>query len=208
VIKSRCPRFFDRCRPVGEALNPQKPSASWIGWSSSTPPQTRKLAEPAEIELSLLSRQCLKQRVPDAETLRAEIDVWQAIRNADQARLHWSFRDPEFRLLLATLVIHYWKHAGFISGDGILANMRRISHIPGSLIHGRWDINSPSETAWELHKVWSASELFVVDFDGHDGETMFDELTRAVARSRVPTIPAQNPLKRLGGSKDSTNMEV
>jgi hypothetical protein len=33
------------------------------------------------------------------------------------------FRNPEFRLLFATLVIHYWKHAGFMSGDGTLANV-------------------------------------------------------------------------------------
>ncbi len=95
------------------------------------------------------------------------------------------FRDPEFRLLFATLVIHYWKHAGFISGDGILANMGRISHLPGVLIHGRWDVSSPMETAWELHKAWPASELVVVDVDGHGGETMADELTRAIARFSI-----------------------
>ena len=95
------------------------------------------------------------------------------------------FRDPEFRLLFATLVIHYWKHAGFISGDGILANLGRISHLPGVLIHGRWDVSSPMETAWELHKAWPASELVVVDVDGHGGETMADELTRAIARFSI-----------------------
>jgi proline iminopeptidase len=92
------------------------------------------------------------------------------------------YRDPEFRLLFATLVIHYWKHAGFIDGDGILANMERISHIPGVLIHGRLDVSSPLETAWELHKIWPASELVVVDVEGHGGETMAAELTRAIAR--------------------------
>lgn len=46
----------------------------------------------AEIELSLLSRQCLKPRVPDADTLHREVAAWQAVRNADQARLHWTCR--------------------------------------------------------------------------------------------------------------------
>ena len=95
------------------------------------------------------------------------------------------FRDPEFRLTFATLVIHYWKNAGFSRADGILANMGRISHIPGVLIHGRWDISSPLETAWELHKAWPASQLIVVDGDGHGGETMFDELTRAITRFSI-----------------------
>jgi proline iminopeptidase len=92
------------------------------------------------------------------------------------------FCDPDFRLLFATLVIHYWKHAAFISGEGILANIGRISHLPGVLIHGRLDVSSPLETAWNLHKAWPASELVVVDADGHGGETMVQELIRAIAR--------------------------
>ena len=57
----------------------------------------------AEIELSLLSRQCLKPRVPDAGTLRQEVDAWQAIRNADQAHLHWTFRLEDARRKLHRL---------------------------------------------------------------------------------------------------------
>ena len=36
----------------------------------------------AEIELSVLGRQCLDRRVPDAATLAAEVAAWQARRNA------------------------------------------------------------------------------------------------------------------------------
>ncbi len=57
----------------------------------------------AEIELSLLSRQCLKPRVPDAETLRQEVNAWQAVRNADRARLHWTFRLEDARKKLQRL---------------------------------------------------------------------------------------------------------
>lgn len=57
----------------------------------------------AEIELSLLSRQCLKARVPDAETLRRDIDAWQSVRNADHARLHWAFRVEDARKKLHRL---------------------------------------------------------------------------------------------------------
>ena len=57
----------------------------------------------AEIELSLLSRQCLKPRVPDAETLRREVDAWQQVRNADQARIHWTFGLEDARRKLTRL---------------------------------------------------------------------------------------------------------
>ena len=35
----------------------------------------------AEIELSVLSRQCLARRVPDKETLKKEIAAWEKHRN-------------------------------------------------------------------------------------------------------------------------------
>lgn len=96
------------------------------------------------------------------------------------------YEDPAFRELFATLVIHYWKHAGFIEGDGLLASMERIANVPGVLIHGRLDVSSPLETAWKLHKAWPASELVVIESDGHGGAGMGAELARAIARVSAP----------------------
>jgi len=91
------------------------------------------------------------------------------------------FKDPHFQQVFATLVIHYWKHAGF-TGGGLLAGMGRIAHVPGVLIHGRLDVSAPLETAWQLHKAWPGSDLIVVADEGHGGEAMIEELTRAIAR--------------------------
>jgi proline iminopeptidase len=92
------------------------------------------------------------------------------------------YDDPQFRQVFATLVIHYWKHAGFAGEGGLLARMGRIADIPAVLIHGRLDVSGPLETAWTLHKAWPASELIVVDDEGHGGEAMIEELVRAIAR--------------------------
>lgn len=92
------------------------------------------------------------------------------------------YDDAEFRQVFATLVVHYWKHAGFPTGGGLLAGMDRIADIPGVLIHGRLDVSSPLETAWKLHRAWPKSDLVVVDDEGHGGETMIDEVVRAIAR--------------------------
>jgi proline iminopeptidase len=92
------------------------------------------------------------------------------------------YDDPQFRQVFATLVIHYWKHAGFAGEGGLLAGMDRIAHIPGVLIHGRLDVSSPLETAWKLHKAWPASELIVVGDEGHGGNAMVDALVRTIAR--------------------------
>lgn len=54
----------------------------------------------AEIELSVLSRQCLDRRVPDAATLAAEIAAWQARRNAAGTGVAWRFTTEDARIKL------------------------------------------------------------------------------------------------------------
>ncbi|RNE63688.1 prolyl aminopeptidase [Cryobacterium tepidiphilum] len=91
------------------------------------------------------------------------------------------FDDPGFRLLFATLVIHYFAHSGFPDAGGIWANLERIRHIPVVLIHGRLDISSPLATAWNLHKQWPGSRLVVIDDEGHGGGGMFEALSLAAS---------------------------
>jgi transposase len=51
----------------------------------------------AEIELSILSRQCLKRRLPDEWTLSLEIIAWENQRNQAQAKIHWRFSVDDAR---------------------------------------------------------------------------------------------------------------
>lgn len=57
----------------------------------------------AEIELSILSRQCLDQRIPDIDALKAEIEAWSALRLTESGRVHWRFTAPDARIKLARL---------------------------------------------------------------------------------------------------------
>jgi hypothetical protein len=58
----------------------------------------------AEIEISILVRQCLgKRRVPDAQTLRREARAWYEARNQQQARIDWRFTTAEARTKLRRL---------------------------------------------------------------------------------------------------------
>ena len=45
----------------------------------------------AEIEIGILSRQCLDRRIPDRNALRTEVDAWQQARNAERRTIEWSF---------------------------------------------------------------------------------------------------------------------
>ncbi len=57
----------------------------------------------AEIELSVLSRQCLERRVPDMETLQAEVAAWQERRNATESSITWGFTAEDARIKLKKL---------------------------------------------------------------------------------------------------------
>ena len=57
----------------------------------------------AEIEFSVLSRSCLKQRLPNEETLRREVQALVKERNAAQATINWKFSTQDARTKLHRL---------------------------------------------------------------------------------------------------------
>lgn len=57
----------------------------------------------AEIEIGVLSRQCLNRRIPDQETLRAEIAAWQEQRNYEATCVNWRFTTKDARIKLKSL---------------------------------------------------------------------------------------------------------
>jgi hypothetical protein len=57
----------------------------------------------AEIELSILSRQCLDRRIPDDATLQREITAYEDTRNAANATITWRFTTIDARKKLHRL---------------------------------------------------------------------------------------------------------
>jgi DDE superfamily endonuclease len=57
----------------------------------------------AEIELSILSRQCLSERIPDKETLQQQVQAWQDNRNNRKAYIDWQFTTKDARIKLKRL---------------------------------------------------------------------------------------------------------
>ena len=57
----------------------------------------------AEIELSVLGRQCLDRRLPDVKTLTREIAAWEQARNAAEMTVHWQFTTADARVKLKKL---------------------------------------------------------------------------------------------------------
>lgn len=56
-----------------------------------------------EIELAVLSGQCLGQRIGEETLLRQEIAAWEAERNAQQIKVNWRFTTQDARMKLKRL---------------------------------------------------------------------------------------------------------
>src|SRR5436305_10386680 len=57
----------------------------------------------AEIELSVLARQCLDQRIESSERLRQEVEAWEWERNERQVEIKWQFTTADARSKLHRL---------------------------------------------------------------------------------------------------------
>lgn len=100
---------------VEDNLNTHTPASLYKAF---TPEEARRIVEKlefhytpkhgswldmAEIELSILSRQCLDRRIPDQETLRREVKAWEDERNACGTSMEWRFTTEDARIKLKKL---------------------------------------------------------------------------------------------------------
>jgi hypothetical protein len=100
---------------VMDNLNTHKPASLYEAFP---PAEARRLLERLEIhhtpkhgswlamaetELSVLARQCLDRRIPDATTLTQEIAAWERHRNEAKYRIDWRFTTEDARIQLKRL---------------------------------------------------------------------------------------------------------
>ena len=105
----------DRIVLVMDNLNTHHPASLYEAFE---PAEARRIAERleihytpkhgswlnmAEIEIGVLSRQCLDRRIPDQEVLRREVEAWQGQRNREAVRVDWRFTTEDARIKLKSL---------------------------------------------------------------------------------------------------------
>ncbi len=86
-------------------------------------------------------------------------------QDADRIR---SFGADHYAIAFARIECHYFVNGGFLEcDDQLLRDARRLAQIPGVIVHGRYDVVTPLENAWALHKAWPEAELRIVPDAGH-----------------------------------------
>lgn len=86
-----------------EAFKPEEARriAARIEWHYT--PKHGSWLDVAEMELSVLARQCLDRRIPDMSTLKREVRSWEDARNAAVVKVDWQFTTADARVKLRSL---------------------------------------------------------------------------------------------------------
>jgi proline iminopeptidase len=112
-------------------------------------------------------------RSPDAAERLEAARAWSIWEGATSSLLpnpkrEDQFGAPEFALALARIEAHYFVNRGFFSHENqLLDGVERIRAIPGVIVHGRYDVVCPIDTAFELHRRWPEADFRIVRDAGH-----------------------------------------
>ena len=86
-----------------EVFPPNTAKALWERFEFVHTPKHGSWLNMAEIELSVLTRQCLNRRIADIETVKKEVAAWQKFRNNKIATVNWQFTTEDARVKLRRL---------------------------------------------------------------------------------------------------------
>ena len=74
----------------------------------------------------------------------------------------------DYARAFARLENHYFLNKGFLEEDGqILRDRGRITHIPATIVQGRYDMICPPRSAWALADGWAKASLHMIPSAGH-----------------------------------------
>lgn len=109
--------------------------------------------------------------------------VWEGetVRLLPDPTLSAAHDADDFALAFARIENHYFVHRGWLDEGQLIANAALLADIPGVIIHGRYDMACPAETAWALHKAWPQAHFELIEGAGHayNEPGILDALIRA-----------------------------
>ncbi|MBU1337833.1 MAG: IS630 family transposase [Acidobacteria bacterium] len=86
-----------------ETFKPERAKELWDRFEFVYTPKHGSWLNMAEIELNVLTGQCLKRRIDNIEVVRKEVSAWQKVRNNKDAKVKWQFATKDARIKLSRL---------------------------------------------------------------------------------------------------------
>jgi len=128
---------------------------------------------PADERHDLIAAYHRRLTGPDPDIRRTCARAWSRWEGAtlsllpDENRMT-HFGEDRFAIAFARIECHYFQNRGFFEADGqLIANAHRLRTIPGVIVQGRYDVVTPMETAFALHRAWPEAQFVVVPDAGH-----------------------------------------
>jgi len=92
--------------------------------------------------------------------------------------------DDHFAIAFARIENHYFFNDCWLEPQQLLRNAGRLKGIPGTIVHGRYDMPCPARHAWDLHKAWPEADFHLIEGAGHayNEPGILDQLIRATDR--------------------------
>ena len=75
--------------------------------------------------------------------------------------------DGHYALAFARIETHYFVNACWLEPEQLLRNASLLAGIPGTIVHGRYDMPCPAHFAWALHKALPHMDFHLVEGAGH-----------------------------------------
>ena len=86
-----------------ETFAADKANGLWDRFEFVYTPKHGSWLNMAEIELRVLTGQCLNRRLDDIDLVRREVEAWEQYRDNRNAKINWQFTTPDARIKLSRL---------------------------------------------------------------------------------------------------------
>ena len=151
----------------------------WFLWGVQTffPDEFRKLVAPLKPEerenwQTILKAYAKLLTDPDPAVYMAAAKVWSCYEGAMATLLPnpavvAEFAKDNMALGLARIEAHYFTNDIFLPENDLLNNINRIRHIPGVIVHGRYDAVCPIVSADDLVQRWPEADYRIIPDGGH-----------------------------------------
>jgi len=157
----------------------RRPEFEWFLWGVKMffPEEFRKLVEPLQTHERVNWQAILKAYYklltdPDPVVYMAAAKTWSGYEGAmatllPNAEVVAEFVKDNLALGLARMEAHYFSHDIFLPENDLLNNIDRIRHIPGVIVHGRYDAVCPIISADDLVQRWPEADYRIIPDGGH-----------------------------------------
>jgi hypothetical protein len=100
----------------------------------------------------------------------------------------YSDREVDAQIAFVRICAHFFSNGARLDEDQLLCNAHKLAGIPAVLLHGRHDMGSPVQTAWEPAKAWLRIPRRAVGAPGRRHPVRDDDSDRNAVGPRLPLL--------------------